>query len=352
MERVFLRKTAMVEAIVLFLVIVLPVFLAEKAEAADLTKASVRLDRMQISEFTSGMVCAQIPAGNSATEIDVQVTFPTGFTVSTTTSNWTVATTDIPTDATAWPGIGTATAVSGQTVTFPSTNLTASTYYCFRWTNTSAALQNPGTPASNLTGTIQTRASGPTNVDSKSYATAIISDDQIDISATVPPTFAFSLGANSSSLGTLSSSSISSGSGVTVTIGTNAASGWVAWVKSANAALNSASTSATIATAGTVNDTPEDLDSVTGYILDVDRTTDAAGGCTLQQNPGYGDEYDGLDATQGGSLSTTFQPMAECVTGTANNDVITLTPRAKIVASQAAATDYTDTLTVVGAGRF
>lgn len=351
MKRLFIQRTVVIESIVLFLVIVLPI-LSEKAQAGELTKTFIRLDRMKTSEFTSGLVCAQVPAGNSATETDVQVTFPVELTVSATTSNWTVATTDIPSDATAWPGIGTATAVSGQTVTFPSTNLAASTFYCFRWTNTSAALQNPGSTGSNLTGTVQTRASGPTNVDSKQYALAIISNDQIAVSATVPPTFSFSLSGNTSALGTLSSSSISSGTAVTATIGTNAASGWVAWVKSANAALNSASTGASIATAGTINDTPEDLDSVTGYVLDVDKTTDAAGGCTLQQNPSYGDEYDGADATQGGSLSTTFQPIAECVTGTANNDVITLTPRAKIVTTQAAATDYTDTLTVVGAGRF
>jgi len=141
---------------------------------------------------------------------------------------------------------------------------------------------------------------------------------------------------------------------VVVTVATNAASGWVTWVKSANAALSSLSTGGTIATFGTVDDTP-DLISVasgnTGYVLDVDKTTDASGGCTLQQNPGYGDEYDGA-SEGGGALSTTFQPVAECVTGTANSDEITLIPRARISNIQAAATDYTDTLTVVGAGRF
>jgi hypothetical protein len=137
-----------------------------------------------------------------------------------------------------------------------------------------------------------------------------------------------------------------------VTISTNAASGWVAWVKSANAALNSVSTGASIPTAGTVNDTPEDLDSVTGYVLDVDITTDSGTGTgTVSQDPGYGDEYAGADATQGGSLSTTFQPIANA-SGTTAGDVLTLTERAKISAVQAAATDYTDTLTVVAAGRF
>jgi len=189
-------------------------------------------------------------------------------------------------------------------------------------------------------------------IESSGYALSIVSDDQIVVSATVPATFTFTLSGNTDSFTSNLSTSITSTSGRTVTIATNAASGWVAWVKSANAGLNSSSTGATISTAGTVNDTPEDLDSVNGYVLDVDITTDHGTGTgTVQQNPGYGDEYAGADTTEGGSLSTTFQPIAEC-TGTTAGDVLTLTERAKITAVQAAATDYADTLTVVAAGRF
>lgn len=340
----FIRRTAVLEAIVLLLVIVLPI-LSEKAEAAGLQQVWVRLDRMQASTTTGGTVCVKTAVAD-VTESNVAVTFPSDFTLNETATNWTVTTTNLPSGATAWAGIATATSAVDATkiATFPSSNLTADTLYCFNFTGTSTL--TTGSAGASKTGTVATGG------NSSAYATAVISDDQIDITATVPATFSFVLSANASDLGTLSSSSISSGTGVTVTIGTNAAAGWVTWVKSANAALNSSSTGASIATAGTVNDTPEDLDSVTGYVLDVDRTTDAGGGCTLQQNPSFGDEYDGTDATQGGSLSTTFQPIAECVTGTANSDVITLIPRAKIVATQAAATDYADTLTVVGAGRF
>jgi hypothetical protein len=172
------------------------------------------------------------------------------------------------------------------------------------------------------------------------------------VSATVPATFSFTLSGNTDSFTTNLSTSIVSTTGRTVTIATNAASGWVAWVKSANAALNSVSTGASIPTAGTVNDAPSDLDSVTGYVLDVDITTDSGTGTgTVSQDPGYGDEYAGADATEGGTLSTTFQPIANA-NGTTAGDVLTLIERAKITAVQAAATDYTDTLTVVAAGRF
>lgn len=341
------RKTALFEIFTLLLVVVLPALLSRNAEAA-FQEIWVRPDRLAASTATTGLVCAQ--PNTVGTEADVQVVFPTGFTVSTTTGNWTVTTTNLPSGATAWPGIGTATAASGQTVTFPSSDLSVGTLYCFNWSSSSALTTS--TAGNDKTGTVTTRTSGLATIDTSGYALSIVSNDQIVVSATVPATFTFTLSGNTDSFTSNLSTSITSTSGRTVTIATNAASGWVAWVKSANAGLYSSSTAATISTAGTVNDTPEDLDSVNGYVLDVDITTDHGTGTgAVQQNPGYGDEYAGADTTEGGSLSTTFQPIAEC-TGTTAGDVLTLTERAKISAVQAAATDYSDTLTVVAAGRF
>ncbi len=318
------------------------------AEAAGLTQAYVRLDRLADGATTGGMVCAK--SATVAVETMVKVTFPTGFATVDTPANWTVTTTNLPSGATAWIGIGTATAATGQDVTFPSGDMVVGTLYCFNFSGTST-LTNAGA-GNDLVGTITTQLAGPTTIDSSSYALSIVSNDQIVVTATVPATFSFSLSGNTDAFTTNLSTSIVSTSGRTVTIATNAASGWVAWVKSANAALNSVSTGASIPTAGTVDDTPEDLDSTTGYVLDVDITTDSGTGTgTVSQDPGYGDEYAGADATQGGSLSTTFQPIANA-NGTTAGDVLTLTERAKITAVQAAATDYTDTLTVVAAGRF
>lgn len=323
------------------------------AEAANFQQIYVRPDRLAASTATTGLICAQ-PQTTSAANVDVQIAFPTGFTVSTTAGNWTVTTTNLPSGASAWPGIGAATpTISSQTVTFTyaaNQTLTAGVLYCFNWSN-SAALTT-STAGNDKTGTITTRTTAAATIDSSSYALSIISNDQIVVSATVPATFSFTLSGNTDAFTTNLSTSIVSTSGRTVTIATNAASGWVAWVKSANAALNSVSTGASIPTAGTVNDTPSDLDSVTGYVLDVDITTDSGTGTgTVSQDPGYGDEYAGADATEGGTLSTTFQPIANA-NGTTAGDVLTLTERAKISAVQAAATDYTDTLTVVAAGRF
>lgn len=357
MKRIFIRRTAVLEAIVLLLVIVLPI-LSEKAEAAGFQKAYVRLDRMKASTFASGLVCVHTPNVDTAgTENDVQVVFPSDFTVGTTLTDWAVSTANIPTGSTAWPGIGQATAANNttKTVTFPSTTLSTNTLYCFQWTNSTAALQT-GSAGANKTGTVTTRTSGPATIDSSAYATAVISDDQLVVSATVPATFSVAFGdggdadanANTDSFTGNLTTTTTPTYGNTVTIGTNAGAGWIAWVKSTNTALNSLSTGATIDSVGSVDGTAETLGAGGGYVLDVDATTQGGGTGTMTIDT----EYNGSTADQGGSLnSTVFAPIASA-NGTTDGDVFTLVEKARIVATQAAATDYTDTLTIVAAGQF
>lgn len=320
----------------------------KQAQAAQLSEAFLRLDRMKASTATGGTVCIKMTTTGS-TDAKIKVTFPSGFTVNGTNTNWTVTTTNLPLGATAMPGIGTATAVATQTVTFPITDIASgATLYCFNFTGTTTLTTD--TAGSDKTGSISVTTSGDVEVDSGNFAVAVVSDDQVVITATVPATFSFALGTNTQSLGTLSTGSVSSGSGVTVTVGTNAGNGWAGWVKSANAALNSAATSDTIATTGTVNDAPSTLSAGTeGYVLDADLTTDSAtsGTGTVTIDP----EYLGADTSSGGTLATTYQ---EFVTadGPTDSDVITLIPRVAISALTQAATDYTDTLTVVASGLF
>ncbi|NTW75716.1 MAG: hypothetical protein HGB34_02330 [Candidatus Moranbacteria bacterium] len=347
MMNIYRRFAGAVAVGVLLSTLVSP-FVLSRADAAGLELAMVRLDRLSASTATGGTVCAR--PDSTATESSIRVTFPTGFTVNTTTSNWTATTTNLPSGATAWPGIGTATTVSSQDVTFPSSDLTPSTLYCFNFA--AASTLTTGTAGNNQTGVITTQSSGPTTVDASGYALSVVSSDQIAVSATVPATFSFALSGNTDTFTTDLSTTTTSTAGRTVTIGTNAASGWVAWVRSANAALSSVSTGASIATAGTVDNSPTDVSATTGYVLDVDITTDSGTGTgTVSQASNYGSEYAGANTTSGGTLSTTFQPIAAS-SGTTDGDVLTLTERARITAVQAAATDYTDTLTVVAAGRF
>lgn len=316
-----------------------------QAQAAQLSQASLRLDRMSASASTGGTVCLTL-ATTGSTDAKVLVTFPSGFTVNGTAGNWTVTTTNLPAGATAMPGVATATAVSGQTVTFPISNISTTDLHCFNFSGTST-LTN-GSAGSDQVGQIAVTTSGDVEVDSGQYATSIIADDTVSVTATVPATFSLSLSGNSQSLGTLSSSAVTSGSGVDVEISTNAGNGWVAWLRSANKALNSVASGGSIPNTGAVNNAPSTLTpGVAGYVVDADLQAAGTGG-TLSINA----EYDGGSTSAGGDLSnTSFSPFASS-NGASANQVVRLIPRVTISGLTPAATDYTDTLTIVAAGNF
>jgi hypothetical protein len=320
------------------------------ASAASLNKSFVRVDRMKISTPTTGTVCAT-PGTVASTEGKVVVTFPAGFTVSTTAGNWTVNTTNLawPTfsgyTTSAWPGIGTATTAVGQVVTFPSSDLSsATTIYCFNWTN-SAALSNPSSPSASLSGTIATQTGASGAIDSSSFATAIINDDQIAVSAAVPQTFSFSLSNNGDNLGTLATGSVSaSPTPRFATVSTNAKNGWNVWASDATpTGLTSASAGYTIAsTAGNTT-----LSAGTeGYNTGV-TSSNGTGSGSITVAPTF---VGGL-LGKGGGLSTALQTLATS-NGANSGATVTLTNNAAISNTTPSATDYADTITVVGAGLF
>jgi hypothetical protein len=337
----------------------LSVGFAHNAHADALTKVQVRFDRMKQGTTTTGVVCATPSAGQLAsTEGKVVVSFPTGFTVSTTTGDWTTNTTSNgwPAGAVAWPSIGsTASAAAAQDVTFASGDLTSSsTLYCFNWT-TAAALTQPGSANGSEVGNVATQTSGGSGIDSAQYATATVSDDSVLVTATVPPVFTFSLNNNTDALGTLSTSSVKVGTATTATIGTNAKNGWTLWAKSANAngGLRSAAASYTIASTcngGTQVGTNTTLSAGTeGYNTGVTGSSHAAGGSgAITVNT---TTFDGTATGQGGGLCGNFQTIATS-NGTAVGDTVTTKNNVAISAATAAATDYTDTITYVGAGLF
>ena len=246
------------------------------------------------------------------------------------------------------PGISTADNVSGNTIRFPITALANSTTYAFIITNGGTGLISNPAASTTIYNTLFTRTgSDATTADTKDVAVPTIADDQIVVTATVAPTFTFVFGNNAQNLGTLTTSAVTSGSGTGITITTNAASGWKAWVKSSNIGLPSTAASDTIDTTGSVDGSPTTLSAGSeGYVLDVDLTADGSNGGVVTIDP----EYNG-GANAGGTLSNSFQSIATA-TGPASSDVITLVPKVAISGLIKAASDYTDTLTVVGAGNF
>jgi hypothetical protein len=343
------KLTAFSLTFVLLAAAAAPLVLSTQAHAVDLANVLVRFDRMKTSQATTGTVCAR-PTTLASVEATVQVVFPTGytlgvagtFTVDTTNTDWPAAAGGIATVA-AWPGIGTATNVTAQTVTFPSTDLASgSTLYCFNWNSTSAVAVKSSATNPN-SGTVSTFASGPTLIDSASYSTASIANDQILVTASVPQTFSFALSGTTDALSALSTGSVvTSPTPRTATVNTNAKNGWYVWAQDTNAGLNSASASHNIASNPGANSTL--IAGTEGYNTGV---TASGTGSTITVDPAFA----GGSLGTGGGLDTSLRTLASA-DGVANNHVLTLKNNAAISGTTPAATDYTDTITVVGAGLF
>ncbi len=324
-------------------------FIDLPAQAANFQQAYVRIDRMAVGTATSGLVCAQ--AATAATEAKVIVTFPPGFGVNTTAANWTTTVTNLPAGSTAWIGIGTATSVSAQAVTFPSGDLVVGTLYCFNFTGTST-LTTPAGAANSLKGNVQTQTAASAGIDQTQYALAVVNNDQIIVTAVVPPIFIFSLDSNADSFATdLDPTAINTTAGRTFTVTTNAKGGWIAWAKDTQQGLFSATSNYKINTIGTVDGVPSTVTAGTeAYQLVSRLILDFAAGCTVTTAAEYTST-----ATQGGTFSANYQPVATCTgasPATSGGDQVMLLERATIAGNTPAASDYTDTVTVVGAADY
>ncbi|HUC87730.1 MAG TPA: hypothetical protein VMR95_01095 [Candidatus Binatia bacterium] len=334
--------------ILVILVLLIAPFLAFTAKAAAsgyLQQTYVVFNRMQISTATTGTICAV--QNDTGTAVNVQVTFPTGytlgayttFTVNTTSNNtW-------PAGASAWPGIGTATAVASQLVTFPSSALTVASLYCFNWTN-SAAVTTASSASNTNSGTISVYATGSVLIDTGTFITPTVTSDQIAVSASVASAFSFALSASSDALGTLSSGAVSvSPTPRTITINTNARNGWYVWGKDAYTGLESLSDPAEIIASTTPGTNSTLAAGTAGYNTGV--TTSLSSGSSITVPAAFV----GGSTGKGGGLNTTFAILGSS-TGPDASAVLTLTNNAAISAITPSAADYSDTITVIGAGNF
>ena len=349
---------------------------SKEVRAANFANASIRHSRMAISLATSStdpilVIIKPITAG---TEASVGVAFASGYTVDATNTNITVSTASLPssyhglTPIVALPGIGTyASIVSGQNVTFAATNLTVGTVYGFYITG---GITNPASAGTKVN-IVSTHTDG--SPDFSGYTDAIdgsrigmyfVSDyaaatdgDQIVLIAKVAPTYTLTLSAQAITLDTaLSTVEYPGGaqngsvSPVTATVTTNANNGHIMWLKANSASgLTSALAGASIAFAGTPADaTPTTITAGTeGVVVDLDSTTNGSGSLSILA------EFNGGSTSAGGTPSTAYQEIASAagpVGGT--GDIVTIIPRVAISATTQAADDYTNTLTVIGAGDF
>jgi hypothetical protein len=319
-----------------------------RASAASLLQTQVRFDHMQTSTATKGVVCAKTSAING-TEGKVAVTFPTGYTLglaATFTVDTTTNTAAWPTGATAWLGIGTATGVAGQVVTFPSSDLAVSTLYCFNWINT-AAVTTPASANNSLSGAIQTQTAAAAAIDTGNFSTATVASDSFTVNATVAQTFQFSLSGASDTLPALTSASVQqSSSPVSANVSTNAKNGWQVWANDSNSGLTSAAASTTIpATSVGANTTIGS--GAAAYVTGVN-TSNGTGSGVVSASGAYANAS---TLGKGAGLDTTLRTMATS-NGPNGGAAVTFVNAAAISATTPPASDYTDTITVVGAGLF
>jgi hypothetical protein len=308
-----------------------------EVKAAPFTRATIRYDRMMTNKLSSLQVIV-VPA-SVGTEAKVVLVFASA----SVSVGQSASTTNIPSYATALPGVGTTAVGAGTSIAVPCSDLTVGSTYAY---NLTVGVTTPGAGA--YLDKVQTWDSGNNVIDSTTVTSRIISNDQVVITANVPSNFTFVLSGNTDAFTSdLSSGAVAGTAGISVAVSTNASKGWIGWVKSANTALSSVTTGESIGTSGTYNSTPETCQTGTDcYVLDVGVTSGTGTGA-LTADP----EYAGNWTSTGGTLMNYLVPFA-ARTGKTNGDTVWLKALATMTATKAAGSDYTDTWTVVGAGNF
>lgn len=345
-------------------------------------KTYVRLDDLVAQDTgVSGRACF-VPQTTTAIN-SIELTFPTtngspDYTLNTTASNWSLGTSNLntgnPLNETGVANLPVhPTSVSGSSVeidlTSAFTPANTSTNYCFNWSGSNtlqvpsagAVEQSPGI----LTTYSSTGASGPINTTQFGLPQTISTTGyEVSLTATVPPIFSMQISTTSDSLGNLSISNPISSSGVTTTLSTNAANGWILWIKDnapsgscgAKGGLYSSTKNYCIKSSNAANTNEHAVINAEHYISSVTGTAVGSNGtCSsvaYQAASGYA--FDGITQTPnwGGVLSnSSYLPMAAC-NGTATGSTVVFTETATIVGATPAATDYGDTLFLTGAGEF
>lgn len=350
----------------LVLQVLSPYFFVKQAHAATLTEASIRLSRMSAtfaatSSYPILVLVKPATTIASGSSPKVRVTWPTSsaFTVNATAANHDTNTTCVPSTFqgesvdTLTITNNEASAVSSGAVTYDvGEELTSGTLYgfCTYGGVTNPASGNAGTHVV----TVDTLASS-TLTDTSSVAVDVtaVNADQVALFATVSATFNFALSANQVAMGALSSSARAYGE-VTADIDTNANNGWAAWIRSEGGAATLASATSGDSISSTATGSPVTATiGAKGYVVDVGVTNGTGSG-----TPNVTSEYDGGtddaangSSTAGGVLDTAYEEIANS-TGPGDNDGITLEAVVTISTVTEAATDYTDTWEVVGAGNF
>jgi hypothetical protein len=339
------------KALVITTVVAMNFLLLPTANAAALTSISATPSRATASVVSNHTFKFTTPTGVAAGQT-MTVVFPAGYSLTGVVFgdvdiSW-GATTGLETNdvaATALAGTPSGATwgalVSGQTLTITSgTSTVPAGNVVIIEIGLNATYGGTGThQITNPTaGThVVTLTAGPS--DSGSVALPVNANDQVTLSANVDASMTFSVSASTSAFGTLSTGSVTTASpGITLTVGTNTATGYSVYVRDQGNGTN----------AGLYN-------TVSNYNMTSGTALLSAG------TEGYGIQASSAGATIAspynvtgnnvGALSRTATSLATYGTFTAANHTITVNHLAAISASTRAGS-YADTLTYVATGNF
>ena len=345
------NKRFLVIASVLLLSFLMPAV----ASASQLSQAGVRFGRLGTSASTGNDLLVTFKLNTTPTSVaKITVTLPVGFTVANgTPAVGTSGFPNTPASITAPPGSLTAvsTAASRTIVVSGLTSASLNNTTLYGFTIPSGIVTNPASTGE-YTLTVESDTSGSVPIDTTYVSTYFTgsNQDQIVESASVAPNFSFNLSANTDTVPKVDSTTIQTSAGVTMTVGTNSPLGYTAYVKSANAALTSATNPTTPITTGTFDATPDALAAGTTNYGFVPSTGAACSTCTGSLS--YDAEYVISDGTHAGAFNGSNFASFVSRNGFTNADQVVLKVRDTVANTVGYANDYTDTLTIVAAGNY
>ena len=347
MKKIHFRHNLRVALLVAFILGLVSTSLAgwQAASAAVLTHSSVVEYSMVTGASGAGnMAISFYGATASATSVSVNLINTAGgllnggATVNTGSLNVTgtgctaffPAATGVTASAPSW---------STPTLTFTTTSLSATTQYCAIISATGGFIAT--NPSAAGVYSVQITAGSISQI----VGVDVIASDTYSVTGTIAPTFTMSLPGSDSFTGNLSSTAVTSTTGVTVTINTNAATGWFLWAADSQQGLYSTQQLKQIPSvaAGSNANMTTNIGSEK-YALGV--TSATSGAATTA--------YADAGGTTGGGLTSAATGFNEIATGTVPyaNDYVVVKELADISATTPPATDYSDTVTLVGAGSF
>lgn len=153
--------------------------------AASFAEVMVRPERVSAGVHP-GNILVQVKVDQVATEDTLRLRLGSAWLGSVTASEYTVTTSSLPTGVTAWPGIGTATSVSGQEVMFPSGDLSPGVLYGFYLTGGIPSNPSVAGSAPTYSWGLATMEGGSPSSESDS-AISIIPSDQVTVTGSILP---------------------------------------------------------------------------------------------------------------------------------------------------------------------